>query len=209
MIPTRIGQIVSGCMFVGVNWVKNCAYAILVSPTNTETRLQFKLNHTRSSKSQSVVDGYFNTHRQNNSLHPAAQYCASLVVNGSGNFYLPAKNELELCYRFLKPTSRANFTYSNNTHRGNLSTPCGSNNSSIPVGAPYTEQTPEQTQLIDLKFKFTTNWYLTSTESSAGTALSLMQYFSNGVQHRNYKTAVYRVRAIRRHLIIEINRGNN
>ena len=137
MIPTRLGQLVKGCMLVGLNRIGQQAYAILVAPRSTDTKLPQKTSYSCTPSAQSVINGFANTHVMNNCEHPAAQYCASLTVNGQGDFYLPSRNELELCFRTLKPTNLSNFTYSADSARGNLSLASGSNNSSIPTGAPY------------------------------------------------------------------------
>ena len=194
MIPTRIGQLVEGCMFVGLNRIGNQAYAILVAPRGTDTKLPQKTSYGCTLGAQSVINGFANTQAMNNCKHPAAQYCASLTVNRQGDFYLPSSNELELCFRTLKPTNLSNFTYDL----------CGSNNSSIPTGNPYTAHLPGTSIIVNTRFNFTTAHYYTSTESSKYTDRGIFQDFSDGFQGQSIKVSVKNVRAVRRQLIVEI-----
>ena len=204
MIPTRLGQVVEGCMFVGINHIGRQTYAIFLAPRSTETELQQKTSNSSTLGTQSVIDGFANTHAMNNPDHPAAQYCASLTVNGQGDFYLPSRNELELCFRTLKPTNLSNFTYSADRARGNLPLASGSNNSSIPTGAPYTQHSPDLTIIVNTSFNFIPEYHWTSTEASLDFGDSLIQSFVSGHQGRNDKTTEYMVRAVRRQLIVEI-----
>ena len=119
MIPTRIGQVVEGCMFVGVNQIGKRAYAVFVSPSDTETSLPVKFTIPHALGPHSDTDGVANTQLMQYSNYPAAVYCLSLTVNSNSDFYLPAKNELELCYRALKPTHDGNFVYSCYGYYGN------------------------------------------------------------------------------------------
>lgn len=204
MILTRLGQVIEGCMFVGLNRVGNQAYAILVAPSSTESELRQKTSDSCTLGTQSVIDGFANTHVMNNCEHLAARYCASLTVNGRGDFYLPSRNELELCFRTLKPTNLSNFTYSADSAQGNLSLASGSNNSSIPTGAPYTQHSPNLTIIVNTSFNFIPEYHWTSTEASLDLGDSLIQSFISGHQGRNDKTTEYMVRAVRRQLIVEI-----
>ena len=210
MIPTRLGQVVEGCMFVGVNRIQNCAYAVFVSPSETETSLPFRTLKSHTNGSQSVIDGFANTRSMADTQYLAAAYCMSLTVNGNSDFYLPAKNELELCYRALKPTNTINFVYGKNYREGNLSTPCGSNNSSIPTGSPYLMRVPKVTIILNSNFTFTRKCsltqYWTSTESSVYEYCTLRQVFcyEEGNQTFAPKDELGIVRAVRRQLIVEI-----
>ena len=198
MIPTRIGQKFEGGYFSGVIRIRDCAYAILVAPKSTEhKRLRWKTQRSSTSSTQLVNNGWSNTNAMNDSEHPAAQYCRSLTVGGHTDLYLPSCNELELCYRNLKPTDRVNDTLLAN----------GANRSSIPTGAAYTEANPACTivtafQTGNAEAFDTSNYYWTSTEFSANTTCSLIQTFSYGTQNWNYKTNGRRVRGIRRVLIL-------
>jgi hypothetical protein len=128
----------------------------------------------------------------NNASHPAAQFCRALTIGGYSDWYLPAKDELEILYRYLKPDSTANNTSS------------GANSSSLPAGAAYTASNP--TTSVSLAYTtgnaeaFGTSYYWSSTECSASSAWG--QYFGGGDQDNASKTANnYYVRAVRKVLI--------
>ena len=212
MIPTRIGQHFEGGYLAGVIRVRDCAYLILVAPKFTEGSVRFKTTYSSTARIQSVNDGWANTNAMNDSVHPAAHYCRSVNVNGYADLYLPSCDELELCYRVFNPTNWRNATYTAGTFPSNLSLANGTNRSSIPTGAAYTETNPTQTIVTAFRegrveaFD-TSKYYWTSTEYSSTTRYSLIQHFFNGIQGWDYKTNVYRVRCVRRILIDQAARG--
>ena len=208
MILTRIGQKFEGGYFAGVIRIRDCAYLVLASPKSTEhKRLQWKTQLSRTPSTQLVNDGWTNTNAMNNTEHPAAQYCRSLTVGVHTDLYLPSRDELELCYRNLKPTDWVNATYAAGMLSSNLRLANGTNLNSIPTGAAYTETNPARTVVTafwagNVEAFETSGWYWSSTEFSSGTDYSLIQDFSNGYQDWNSKTHVYRVRGVRRVLIL-------
>ena len=206
MIPTRIGQKFECGYFSGVIRVRDCAYLVLVAPKSTERSTQFKTKYSRTPGIQLVNDGWSNTNAMNNNEHPAAQYCRSLNVSGHTNWYLPSRDELELCYRNLKPTDCGNTTYPARTLSSNLSLANGANLNSIPTGAAYTETDPARTIVTAFQAgsveAFSLDWYWTSTEYSSITNASLLQNFSSGNQAWSNTLGVNRVRGIRRVLIL-------
>ena len=213
MIPTRIGQKFEGGYFAGINQIEDCVYAVLVAPKFTEGRLRFKTQLSSTPNTQLVNDGWSNTNAMNNTEHPAAQYCRSLTVGVHTDLYLPSRDELELCYRNLKPTDWDNET-NTGTYIGNLSLANGTNLNAIPTSAAYTKTEPAQTIVTAFRagsveaFE-TGGWYWTSTESSTNTNISLIQTFSNGYQRWNSKTYVRRVRGVRRVLILLNDENHN
>ena len=202
MIPTRIGQKNEGGYFAGLNRIQNCVYAILVAPKSTEhTNLEFKTHRGTTPGILSVNDGMANTLAMDDKLHPAAQYCRSLNVCGHTDYYLPSRDELELCYRNLKPTEYCNTILPVGARSGNLGLATGTNPNSIPVGAVYTATNPARTTVTVFQkggVEAFTDWYWTSTEASTNTYNSLMQDFSDGAQLWTSKTTVFRVRGVRR-----------
>ena len=71
-----------------------------------------------------LLDGLSNTnalYSANPTNNLAVKYCKSLTTGGYNDWYLPAKDELELCYRSFKPTTQRNGAYAYN------------NQSSVPV----------------------------------------------------------------------------
>jgi hypothetical protein len=105
--------------------------------------------------------------------HPAAHFCNNLSIGGQTDWYMPAKNELEVCYFNLKPT-----TTSNNTS-------VGINPNAVPARASnYTSGNPAQTSAAAFQTggaeAFDYGRYWSSTEFSATNARC--QYFNNGNQ---------------------------
>jgi hypothetical protein len=153
---------------------------------------QWKTTNTTTSGTASVIDGPTNSSNMNNASHPAAQFCEAVSAGGFTDWYMPAVNELEVCYYNLKPTTTSN----------NLSS--GINPNAVPARAGrYTSGTPPQTSAADFQstgaedFSVAT-FYWASTEYSSTFAWA--QFFSTGSQYYNYfnKTTSLRVRAIRR-----------
>ena len=206
MILTRIGQKFEGGYLAGVIRIRDCAYAILVAPKSTEDSVQFKTTYIITPNTQLVNDGLANTNAMNNNKHPAAQYCRNLTVGRHADLYLPSCDELELCYRNLKPTDCSNTTYPAGTFNGNLRLATGTNLNAIPTGAAYTSTNPAQTivsvfQTGNVEAFETSGWYWTSTKSFSSTSGSLVQNFSNGNRLWGNKDVVNRVRGVRRVLI--------
>lgn len=124
-------------------------------------------------------------------------------LNGYTDWYLPSRDELELLYRNLKPTTDANNdgTRADNTsYYGADGAVHGTNANSDPAGAGYTTTDPAQTSLASFQAggadAFEAHYYWSSTESYSSYAWS--QTFSNGYQYYISKTLAYRVRAVRR-----------
>ena len=202
MIPTRIGQQFGGGYFTGINRIGQTAYAIIVEPNTLQAKLAIKTIDSLSTGTQSVNNGWANTVAMNNAEHPAAQYCRSLTVGSYTDWYLPSRDELGLCYRYLKPTTNSTMEYSTNTFSGTLGLANGTNLNSVPVSAAYTATNPSQTIVTafcegSLK-SFYKNCYWSSTEFSTNTRNSLFQNFSDGFCAWSNKEYRYRVRAVRR-----------
>ena len=141
MVPTRIGQQVPGGYFVGINRIGNNMYSVVVSPEYTEIKLQWKTTNTFTRNTHSKSNGLSNTQAMYSDTHPAAAYCVGLEVNGCNDLYLPSINEMESCYRNLKPSTSENAVRQNTPTQS----AAGVNRSSIPSGNAYTLTTPRQT----------------------------------------------------------------
>jgi hypothetical protein len=132
----------------------------------------------------------------NDSDHPAAQWTRSLDIGGFTDWYLPSKDELEICYRSFKPDTAANYT-------GNpYGFPNGYNANSSPIGAAYTDSVPGQTSVTSFRIGgsevFNAAWYWTSTEFTLSSTKSWVRNFSNGFEDFNSKSGTNWVRAVRR-----------
>jgi hypothetical protein len=189
-----IGSALGGGYFAGqISTAGNgvADYNLVIGPVASaqNTSKQWKIVNTSTAGTSSVIDGPGNSAVMNNITHPAAQFCEGLTIGGFSDWYMPAKNELEVCYYNLKPT-----TASNNTS-------FGINANAVPARASnYTTGTPAQTSATDFKDTgaedFLTAGYWTSTEQSA--AYGIRVYFSNGALDNTSKTYATNVRAVRR-----------
>jgi hypothetical protein len=171
---------------------------LVVGPLSTaqQASTQWKNAQTSTPGADSVIDGPQNTADMvadgDSTVYPAAHFCNNLVIGGFSDWYFPAKNELEVCYFNLKPS-----TVSNNASSG-------INANAVPARASnYTNspKVPEQTSAAAFKTggaeAFAANNYWSSNEfSDTGAGY---QKFSYGYQRLNVgKTASLYVRAVRR-----------
>ena len=196
--PLVIGQVFGGGFFAGqISTAGNgiADYNLVVGPVASAQNgsIKYKNARTATSGADSVIDGPQNTADivadGNSTVYPAAHFCNDLTIGGFSDWYMPAKNELEVCYYNLKPTTTSNNTSS------------GINANAVPARASnYTAGTPAQTSATDFQDTgaedFAAISYWSSTEYSAANAWT--QYFSNGYQGNGYKTGEPAVRAIRR-----------
>jgi hypothetical protein len=190
--PTVIGQVFGGGFYAGQIGVGGVAtHYLVVGPLSTaeNSSKQWKTTNTTTAGTSSVIDGPTNSSNMNNASHPAAQFCEGLSIGGFSDWYMPAKNELEVCYYNLKPT-----TVSNNTSSG-------TNTNAVPSrGSNYTAGTPAKTSAAAFQSggseAFSGASYWSSTENSAMSGWS--QNFSDGLQGYRNKSDAIRVRAIRR-----------
>ena len=192
--PTVIGQSYGGGYYAGqISTAGNgvADFYLVVAPKSSGeiSSKQWKTSNTSTSGTSSVIDGPTNSANMNNANHPAAEFCEGLTIGGYSDWYMPAKNELEVCYYNLKPTTTNNNTSS------------GTNTNAVPSrGSNYTASVPAQTSATDFQTgnseAFAADYYWSSTEYSATNAW--MQRFFNGYQFSYGKSYLNRVRAVRR-----------
>ena len=124
----------------------------------------------------------------NSTVYPAAHWCNNLSIAGKTDWYIPARDELELCWRNLKPTADANYVeadrpayvtrdYMNFGSYGDTANTHGLNNNSSPAGAAYTPEIPAQVQAgknfrtdESEAFIYNSVYYRSSSESDDGSA---------------------------------------
>jgi hypothetical protein len=201
-----IGDAYEGGFFAGtISHTANgvATHALIVAPAATgatgtgytlTTNLQWKTTTTTTVGTTSSFDGAANSANMNNASHPAAQFCEGLSIGGYTDWYLPARDELEIAYYNLKPT-----TDSNNTSYG-------INAYSVPArGSNYTAGTPAQTTVTAFQTgnseAFVAFFHWSSTEypfidPTLTDAWAL--YFPVGFQGALTKNNSYRVRAFRK-----------
>jgi hypothetical protein len=173
-------------------------YNLVVGPVASaeNSSIKYKNVGTATAGADSVIDGPQNTADivadGNATVYPAGHFCNDLVIGGFSDWYMPAKNELEICYYNLKPTTTNNNTSS------------GINANAVPARASnYTAGTPAQTSATVFQtgnaqaFASTAVVYWSSSETAATTAWA--QFLTYGYQYANTsKTGSYGVRAVRR-----------
>lgn len=118
MIPTRLGQITQGGIFVGFLIIKSKVYGIVVSP---KTQHQYLANGLRFPAITETTDhdGSINTTELVRMQSPAAMYCTAYSYAGYTDWYLPSLFEISLAItiaggnttcdhfdRFLRGSSR-------------------------------------------------------------------------------------------------------
>jgi len=166
-------------------------YNLIIGPLSSaqNSSKQWKTSNTTTAGTSSVIDGPTNSSNMNNATHPAAVFCEGLTIGGFSDWYMPAKNELEVCYYNLKPTTDAN------------NTSFGINPNAVPARAStYTAGNPAQTSATNFQSggseEFSATDYWSSTESSATSGYRLDFYYGLllGITKNNLRS----VRAIRR-----------
>ncbi|BBH11773.1 hypothetical protein CH06BL_10210 [Chromobacterium haemolyticum] len=188
------GEAFGGGFYVCRFHVGSDEYALIVAPKSVgETKGTWGEHGVEIPGARSCCDGAENTRHMAEAGSELASLIARLDINGLRDWYLPGRDELEMCFRYLKPTSDENYCAFRD----------GENASSIPVGYPYTKHEPAQTA-VDAFIAggaeaFDPGWYWSSTQYSR--YLAYVQSFWNGLQLSYDKTSTLRARAVRRVLI--------
>jgi len=196
--PGVIGIAYAGGFYAGqISTTANgvATHNLVIGPVSSgeNASKKYKNANTAVPGADSVIDGPQNTADMvangSSTVYPAAHFCNDLSIGGFSDWYMPAQNELEVCYYNLKPTTTANNTSS------------GTNTNAVPSrGSNYTAGTPAQTSAADFQSTgaedFTAAYYWSSTEFSATNAR--FQGFYDGFQYSLNKTNSERVRCVRR-----------
>jgi hypothetical protein len=197
--PTVIGQAYGGGFYAGQIGVSGVAtHYLIVAPASTgQATRQFSNQTSVNAGATSDIDGQTNTATLvaagNSTVYPAPHFCNDLVIGAYTDWYLPATNELEVCYYNLKPTTQVQ------SANGLTS---GINPNSIPPRAGfYTAGNPTQTTATDFRdtgaedFVATFTWVSTEGPNPVN---GKIQAFGYGAQQAGTKTNSFQTRAIRR-----------
>jgi hypothetical protein len=208
------------------DWSVMAKFRVIVAPKSSgeDTGKEYKnVNTAAPSDTGTLTEGLRATVAMvadgNSTVYPAAHFCNDLSIGGYSDWYLPARDELELIYRNLKPVTNNNVAttdrptgatpnYQNLGSLGDTSPNQGNNNNSDPQGAAYTSGSPAQTSVAAFQdggaeaMTFFTNFYWSSTEYN--TTLAWNQYYTTsypGYQDGYTKFNSLYVRAVRRSII--------
>ena len=202
--PLAIGQAFGGGFYAGQIGVSGVAtHNLVIGPRSTAQsfNLFWKNSNTTTVGADSNINGPQNTADMvadgNSTVYPAAHFCNDLSTGGETDWYMPARNELEVCYYNLKPTTASNSTSS------------GTNTNAVPSrGSNYTAGTPAQTSAAAFQFggaqafatdPYWTYWTSTARQPSSYYTSGRTQFFTNGGQYTAAKRSYnYYVRAVRR-----------
>jgi len=208
------------------DWSVMARYRVIVAPKSSgeNASLQYKNATTAAPTATGTLsEGWRATEAMRvadtSTVYPAAHWTRNLNINGRTDWYLPARDELELCWRNLKPVTNNNYATAdrptgftpNYTNLGSIGTSGnqhGVNLNSAPQGAAYTTAVPGQVAATNFRtggaeaFEFGSAYYWSSTEYSASGAW--YQDWSSslpGYQNNLNKLNTFRVRAVRRSII--------
>ncbi|MGH8433686.1 MAG: DUF1566 domain-containing protein [Pseudomonas sp.] len=191
-LPTVPGTPFAGGFYAGRFLLDGAEYALIVAPkaAGAHEPTVWGRYGQDIADARSYNDGRANTEAMAAADCPLAQWALTLELNGHADWYIPSRDELELCYRNLKPTKEENW----------CSFRDGDNPSSLPPGFPYTEASPAQA--TDPAFQdegteaFQAESYWSSTPYSPDTAW--IQDFVDGSQYTGHKGLARRAVAVRR-----------
>lgn len=196
--PTYIGQPYGGGYYAGkiaVNGGGVATHYLIVAPKSTGEAANILWGPDEVTTGiTSAINGPTNSAALSalGTSYAAARFCENLVIGGYSDWYLPAKNELEVLYYNLKPTTNDN----------NINS--GSNPNAVspePISTKYSSTSPSQTA-DGIGFRTGEENAFSSTFYSASSEINLYrtdcQYFPTGTQTSNSKPDPVYVRAVRR-----------
>lgn len=185
-VPTVPGTAFAGGYYVGRFRDAGQLYALIVAPKATgETTTTFWTGsggYSEATTALSVSDGLGNTNKMiGNANLTGPRWCRNLRIGGYDDWYMPAQDELEICYRYLKPTTQANQTLSSSFAKDP-----GKNSSAVPATSGYTTAAPAQTTNPAFKSggaeAFDAKAYWCSTGQTNASYIGWYQTFASGLQ---------------------------
>ena len=191
-LPAAIGAALAGGFFAGIIRINGEEHALVVAPKDIgEKKGIWNGSDKPVPGATSYFDGLENTVAMAEAGSELAQWARTINHEGFDDWYIPSRDELEIVYRNLKPTTETNATYRS-----------GDNPSSSPVGYPYTRDLPAQTAASAFQEggaeALADDWYCSSTQRASNTAYAWGQDFDFGYQDDFHKSYAGRARAVRR-----------
>lgn len=171
--PTIPGTPYAGGYFVGRLRVAGVLHLLVVAPKDGGTlKGAWHADGADIPAARDCADGLANTRAMAEAGSTLAQQALACRIGGFEDWHIPSRDALELMYRHLKPTTRANYC----SYRD------GDNPSSEPTGYPYTKDSPAQTTAEAFRNggpeALEDRWHWSSTQGSADGAYD--QYFGDG-----------------------------
>ena len=200
-VPSVIGEVWGGGYYAGkISTSGNgvATHYLIVAPYSTEVS-GYRWGYNGAGYDGSRIDGPGNTTTLAAAGFPAAQYCENLTEGGYSDWYLPARDEVDVLYYNLKPTTATNQTsYGNNAYSVSPQTP----------NTYYTSGTPAQTTAAAFQFggaeafwprAGTADYAYWSSTGMWNNTDAFAQQFGNGQQQSwNRGNLDNRTRAVRR-----------
>ena len=189
-----IGAPFDGGFYAGNINVDGTTFALIAAPKfdGEHDDIEWNDSEDRVDSAASYCDGRANTYAMAAAGSALAQWARNLRIGGFDDWYLPSQDELELCYRALKPGTERNYCWARS----------GINLSALPPTRPYTPAFPMQTPLEAFREggaeAFDTTWYWTSTQYAGNDAYAWFQSFSGGIQNDYRRVGQLLARAVRR-----------
>ncbi len=189
-----VGTAIEGGFFVCVINIAGEHYGLVVAPKDGGEHAPATWNKSAKALAgaRSYCDGHANTEAMAKAGSALAAWARGLELDGFTDWYLPSRDELELCYRHLKPGSEKNYQFRS-----------GDNPSSVPTGYPYTDTNPPQTSVANFQDDgpdaFADDWYWSSTQVAGAEQSAWCQDFDTGNQTTRHKDYELSARAVRRY----------
>lgn len=190
--PDRLSEPFAGGFYAGRIRVNEQVYALIVAPRTEGDHAPIKWNGSNEvvDGATSFFDGPANTKAMAAAGSKLATWARDLRIGGFDDWYLPSRDELELCYRAFKPGTYSNSGWS------------GDNPSSVPVGYAYGPDAPAQTSNEAFRNggadAFQENWYWSSTQYLCAAEYAWCQNCLTGSQDILHEDYERRARAVRR-----------
>ena len=208
------------------DWSVMARHRVIVAPKASGEHAGIALKNANTAlptACQTLTEGFAATQAMRDAdtstVYTAAHWARGLNIGGKTDWYIPARDELELCWRNLKPVTDSNyitanrptgasFNYASNGSFGDTANTHGINNNSAPVGAAYTASVPGQTAATAFRtggteaYEFGSSYYWSSSDYNASNAWSQVWHSSfPGNQNNLGNSSALRVRAVRRSVI--------
>jgi hypothetical protein len=190
IIPAALGAAFQGGFYVGQINDGEQTYALIMAGAAGELSGRWNASAAVVDGATSHTNGLANTEAMAAAGSKLARRVRALDIGGFTDWYIPAKDELELCYRNAKPSTTGNWNGE------------GENENSVPPGAAYNDTYPAQTTVTALQEDesdaLIPAWYWSSTQHASYSDRAWGQYFGNGGQVNDPKSYAGRARAVRR-----------